>query len=90
MASTLLACTPKTQTILIKPPPCVIPEWPATPEIYLVQPCPNGLVCVTVGDQLAMVYHEEDLERIHKKLAACPNVVFKPLPKASPDPTRPE
>ena len=80
LAFILPGCTPKTRTILIKPPPCVLPEWPAAPVIYLVEPCPEGLACITVGDHKAIVYHEADLERIHQVLRGCPNVVFKALP----------
>lgn len=61
-----------------------MPAWPETPEIWDVVPCPEGLICVTIADQLTMGHHEMDLERLHEYLSACPNVVFVPMESLGP------
>lgn len=88
LAFTLPACagTPKTRTILIKPPTCVVSAWPELPEVYLLEGCPEGMVCISPGDRLAIVFREDDLDRLHHQLEACPNVKFEDSPTDSPAP----
>ena len=79
LTSLFTACHPKAETTLIKEPPCRVAAWPEFPEVYLVNDCPEGLVCITVGDHTAIAVWLNQIERIHDTLKGCVNVKIDEL-----------
>jgi hypothetical protein len=75
-----VSCT-KTQTRVIttNPPPCVLPEWPALPEVYLLKECPEGVVCISPADRERLSNWINQVIRVYQKASKCPGLEFREL-----------
>lgn len=65
----------------------MVAQWPEFPNVYSLLDCPEGAVCISQGDHLAIVFWVDQVERIHTDLASCPGVQFTALPVGTLPPT---
>lgn len=84
-AFTLVGCV-RTQTKLIKPPPCVVATWPTFPEFTAL--VKEDVVLIATEDADRWLDWSTQVDRIHTRMVeTCPEVRFTELPTVTPDPT---
>lgn len=71
----------KTQTVLIKPPPCEVAAWPEDPDAYIYATDEEGKWTIYQADYLKVVFWMRDVKRIFEDLKTCPGVHFNLVPE---------
>jgi len=76
---TLTACH-ETRTTLIRPPDCVVADWPAFPDVHLNKDCPAGTKCLPDAAYLKIVTWIDQANRWHDSVDVCPEIKVRSAP----------
>ena len=69
----------KTQTVLIKPPPCEVAAWPELPKAVIYPTDEEGKWTIYEQDRQMIQIWINQVERIYLDLSTCPGVHFNEL-----------